>query len=74
MVRFHSAWRRIATEYDHLWNHSYVEDAELRLENIIEHEREPSELAATGAPNDQKLLGEWQNRVFELYHLKPQNG
>ena len=74
MARFHSAWSRIAAEYDYLWNHSYEADAELRMAKIIDQEREPSELATTEAPNDQKLLGEWQNRVFELHHLKAQNG
>jgi hypothetical protein len=74
MARFHSAWSRIASEYDRLWNHAYDPDAELRFERIIEQEREPSELATTEAPNDQRLLGKWQHRVFDMYHLNTGNG
>jgi len=74
MAKLHSSWSRIAQEYDRLWNHASGEGAEEHLEKIIELEREPSELATTDAPNDQKLLGEWQDRVFSLYHLNDQHG
>jgi hypothetical protein len=73
MVKLHSAWNQIATEYDRLWNHANDEDAEQQLEKIIEREKEPSELATTDAPNDQKLLEKWEDRVFQLYHVTPQN-
>jgi hypothetical protein len=74
MVKLHSSWNRIAAEYDRLWNHAQDPDAEFQLSRIIESEREPSELATTEAPNNQKLLGEWQDRVFALYHLTDQHG
>ncbi len=69
MVKLHSSWKRVASEYDRLWNHTYADDAETELEKIIDSERELAELATTDAPNDQKLLGKWQDRVFELYHV-----
>jgi hypothetical protein len=69
MVRLHSIWQGIAADYNHLWNHTSEEDSESRLEEIINREREPSELAATEAPNDEHLLGKWQKRVFASYHL-----
>jgi hypothetical protein len=74
MAKLHSAWNRIAQEYSRLWSHTGDQDAEDRLEQIVEMEREPSTLATTDAPNDQKLLGEWQDRVFALYHLTGQHG
>ncbi|MGP8246310.1 MAG: hypothetical protein ACLQVN_17550 [Bryobacteraceae bacterium] len=74
MAKLHSAWNRISQEYNHLWSHTADEDAEGRLEQIVAMSREPSELATTDAPNDQKLLGQWQDRVFALYHLTGQHG
>ena len=74
MAKLHSSWNRIAQEYSRLWSHTGDLDAEDRLDEIIEMEREPSELATTGAPNDQKLLGKWQDHVFALYHLTGQHG
>jgi hypothetical protein len=74
MAKLHSAWSRIATDYDRLWNHSYAEDAGDELDRIMQSEKEPSELAATDAPNDEKLLAKWQDRVFRLYHLTNQHG
>ena len=69
MVKLHSSWREIATDYNHLWNHVQEEDSERKLESIIRREREPSELAATEAPNKERLLEKWQLRVFASYHL-----
>lgn len=74
MAKLHSSWSRIAQEYDRLWNHTSDDDAEEQLEKIIQLELEPSKLATTEAPNDQKLLGQWQDRVFSLYHLTGQRG
>ncbi len=74
MAKLHSAWNRISQEYSHLWSHTDDDAAEGRLEHIIAMSREPSELATTDAPNDQRLLGQWQERVFALYHLTGQHG
>ncbi|MGA6980709.1 MAG: hypothetical protein WBZ11_04075, partial [Candidatus Sulfotelmatobacter sp.] len=51
MIKLHSAWSVIATKYDNLWNHTYGEDAEDQLHQIVQSEREPSEIATTDAPN-----------------------
>jgi hypothetical protein len=74
MAKLHSAWNTISQEYNHLWSHIGDEDAESQLERLVEMSREPSELATTEAPNDEKLLGKWQDRVFALYHLTGQRG
>src|SRR6185437_2123036 len=60
MAKLQLAWLQISREYSRLWNHTHDSDAENHLEKIIEMEAEPSELAATEAPNNQRLLGEWQ--------------
>jgi hypothetical protein len=70
MAKLHSAWNQIATLYDHLWNHTNDSDAEEQLGKILEREREPSELAVLSAPNDEKRLEKWENRVFAMYHLQ----
>ena len=70
MAKLHSNWSKIAAEYSRLWNHTSDQDAEDQLDAIINSEREPSELATTEAPNDQELLGQWQDRVFRMYHLE----
>jgi len=70
MAKLHSAWSKIAAEYSHLWNHTSDEGAEDQLDRVIKSEHEPSELATTEAPNDQELLGQWQDRVFRMYHLE----
>lgn len=69
MAKLHSTWNQIETEYERLWSHTYSEDAEYQLDKIIQREEEPSELATTEAPNDQKLLEKWQDRVLALRGL-----
>jgi hypothetical protein len=74
MCSLGSAWNKIATDYNRLWNHTYSDDAEKELYEIVERAREASEIATTEAPNDQKLLGQWQDRVFALHSLTGQHG
>ena len=69
MVKLHSSWNQISADYDRLWNHTFADDAEDELNSINTRARNSSELAATDAPNDQKLLGEWQERVFLSHRL-----
>ena len=73
MVKLHSSWNRIATDYGRLWAHTYADDAEEQMYEIIQNAEESSELATTAAPNDQKLLEEWQDRVFVLHGLTDQH-
>jgi hypothetical protein len=73
-AKLHSSWSGIATDYSRLWNHTYSDDAESDLYGIVEREKESSELATIGAPNDQKLLEKWQDHVFSMYHLTGQHG
>ncbi|HME09281.1 MAG TPA: hypothetical protein VKG25_19640 [Bryobacteraceae bacterium] len=70
MAKLHSAWSQIATDYSRLWNHMDDQDAEAQLEKLFASERSPSELATTEAPNNQKLLGQWQDRVFSMYGIE----
>jgi hypothetical protein len=74
MGSLQAAWNRIAIDYGRLWSHTYSDDAETDLYEIIDREREASEIATTEAPNDQKLLGKWQDRVFVLHKLTGQHG
>jgi hypothetical protein len=74
MAKLHSAWNQIAVDYDRLWNHASDDNAESQLGEVMRREKEPSELATTEAPNDQVLLGKWQEHVFSMYHLTGQHG
>ena len=69
MASLHRSWSQIASDYDRLWNHTHTDEAEADLENIYRRERDVSELATTDAPNDQALMGKWQDHVFAQYHL-----
>jgi hypothetical protein len=72
MVSLHASWEQIKADYERLWNHTYANDAEDQLDRIIAHEKSPSELATTDAPDNPKLLNYWQQRVFQLYQLTDQ--
>ncbi|MSV35924.1 MAG: hypothetical protein EXQ47_10055 [Bryobacterales bacterium] len=74
MSTLHASWNRIGADYGRLWSHTYSDDAEEQMYEIVERAREASELATTEAPNDQKLLGKWQDRVFALHNLTGQHG
>ncbi len=74
MSSLHATWSRIGTDYSRLWSHTYADDAEEQLNEILERSRVASEIATTEAPNDQKLLGKWQDRVFTLHNLTGQHG
>ena len=69
MAKLHYSWNQIATDYDRLWNHTYEDQAESQFEELLRRERDLSELATTEAPNNQKIMGEWQDHVFRQYHL-----
>jgi hypothetical protein len=74
LSKLHSQWAQLASGYERIWNHTQDDDAESQLDALIRQEKEPSELAATDAPNDQELLGKWQDHVFAMYHLTGQHG
>jgi hypothetical protein len=74
MSKLHSSWNRLASDYDRLWNHAYDHDSEEILEEIVARERDASELAVTDAPNEKKLLEQWQQHVFESHQLPTSNG
>jgi hypothetical protein len=69
MAQLQASWSHIAARYDALWNHLYDDEAEAELLDLIDREREPSQLAALSAPYNEHLLRKWQDRVFALHHL-----
>lgn len=69
MVKLHCAWNKVASDYKRLWNHVYNDEAEMIFEEIDQRTSDLSEMAVTDAPNDQKLMGRWQQQVFKQYHL-----
>ncbi len=74
MVELHATWNGIAGDYNRLWNHVHDDDAELLLEKIVQAEREPSKVASTEAPNNQRLMGKWLDHVCAMRHLTNQHG
>jgi hypothetical protein len=73
MAKLGSTWREIASAYERVWNHNYDDDADEQLDKVIALESAPSQMAATEAPHDEKRLGLWQNRVFQLHHVSQQD-
>lgn len=69
LVKLHSAWAQIATQFEQLWNDPTDEHAPAQFDALIAREREPSDLAVTAAPNDEKRIGKWQDRVMAMRHL-----
>jgi hypothetical protein len=74
MAKLHTTWNQIAAEYYRLWDQVYDDTAEEQLNAILASERAPSELATTEAPNNQRLLGKWQDHVFLMHRLTEQKG
>jgi hypothetical protein len=70
MGKLHYSWQQIGNEYTSLWNHTYSDDAEQKLEDLKLRELNLSELATTDAPNDSKRLAHWQDLVFKLHRLE----
>jgi hypothetical protein len=69
MAKLHSSWYELATGYEKLWNHWRSEDAEVSYAELVNRERDVSQMATTEAPNDQKLLGKYQDVVLKQHHL-----
>ena len=69
MAKLHYSWNQIGTDYDRLWNHTWEDGAEGVFEDLLRRERDLSELAATEAPNDQRVMGRWEDHVFQQYGL-----
>lgn len=70
MAKLNSSWSELAAGYERIWGSPYTEEAESMYNQLGEKEREISMLATTDAPNDQKRLGKWQDRVFKLRHFQ----
>ena len=67
MAKLHSAWNKIQSEYDRLWNHWYEDEAEAAFSELIRREQEVSETATTEAPWDTRLIDKWQDHVNSRY-------
>jgi len=69
MAKFHSQNSELATDYERLWNNVYSDDAGSTLEALIRRDRQISEAAALEAPNNQKLMGRWQDHILRQHGL-----
>jgi hypothetical protein len=69
MAKLHSGWYELATDYEKLWNHWRADDAEVSYAELVSRERDFSQMATTEAPNDQKLLGKYQDVVLKQHHI-----
>src|SRR5262245_20753739 len=59
MAKLFAAWHTLALQFDDLWNRVQADDAEALFTKLVEREREPSELAVSAAPHDQRRLQKW---------------
>ncbi|MGA2880956.1 MAG: hypothetical protein ABSG13_18555 [Bryobacteraceae bacterium] len=69
MTKLQSTWSCLAADYESLWRHWYVDDAEELLNRLIVRAREASELGASDAPNDESRLEKWRQFVHNQYPL-----
>lgn len=71
MAKLHYSWLQVETDYERLWNHVHSEEAEADFEQLVQRERELSQLATTDAPNNVRLLEKWEDHVFRQRGLSP---
>ena len=74
LIQLHAGWARIADDYQNLWNHVYVDDAESRMLAIQEQEKRYSEMAVSGIQYEPKRLEKWEHHIFYLRNLSDQYG
>ena len=63
ICKLHSEWNHLNSEYEHLWNHWYEDDAEESLADLSKRGREASQIA-TEMPYDPEALHKWENLVY----------
>ena len=66
MVKLHTAWNKLQSDYEHLWNHWFDEQAETEFLDLVRRGHDASELG-TEAPWDENLIAKWQDRVNAQY-------
>ena len=69
MAKLHYEWNSLAAELDRLWNHWHEDDAESRFADVVKRAADVSQMAATEAPYDERLMGKWQDRVVAQYGM-----
>jgi hypothetical protein len=65
--KLHLGWERIECDYDRLWSHTGDEDAERRLQDLQERERDLSETGATEIGLNNKRWRKWWDRTCAKY-------
>lgn len=71
--KLHGDWALIAERYHELWNHTYADDAEQKLMDIMRQEREASNQAVRKTGYDIRRMEKWEKHVFQSYQLEWQN-
>ena len=72
--KLHLAWERLECEYDSLWSHTYEDEAERKLQELQEKERDLSETSATEIGLNKKVWKYWWDQTcqkYDLSHGKP---
>ncbi len=67
MAKLQHEWNTLQAGYERLQSHWQESAAEETLEELINRAAVASELAATEAPNDGKLVAKWANWVYSRY-------
>jgi hypothetical protein len=69
MAELNHSWAEVASDYEHIWEDPYTAESEALYSQLEEKVRDL--LAMTEAPNDQKRMAKWKNRVLELRDVPP---
>ena len=70
MAELNQSWSEVAFGYERIWQNPYTEESESLYRQLDDTERDLSMIAAAAAPNNQKKMAKWQDRVLELRNLK----
>ncbi len=62
-------WNRLAYEAESLWNDTWANDAEARLQEIAEKAAELSKAAST-IPYNERVMLKWENQVLQHHDLQ----
>lgn len=62
-------WKRLAYEAESLWNSTWANDAEVKLQKIAEKAAELSKSAAT-IPYNERVMLKWENHVLQHHDLQ----
>lgn len=70
MAELNHSWAEVAFDYERIWENPSTAESEALYKQLDEKVRDLSTTSTTAAPNDQKRMAKWKERVLELRNVK----